>query len=245
MLRRQPGNTAPPGRFRLARGRTVGCRPAHCRRGGRRPTSRAPHPLLSLSLTAAGTSPSARHLRGEVSPRRTGMLSARVCVCVQYANSLTLLCVSAAPTRLEADAARGAARLGGPGPVQEGTQRAGCPDDATLPVMAPARCPAPLHTATRHIPPLLPDPVLPLGPVQDVGLPPPLPHRRLWGQAHGSRPLQDGEEGLGQELLVLHGHGVPGMQLLPQEDAGLVAGHLRTAGHCSPQTKCPAVLTYK
>ncbi|XP_051251509.1 uncharacterized protein LOC127360984 isoform X3 [Dicentrarchus labrax] len=95
----------------------------------------------------------------------------------------------------------------------------------------PPRCPAPLHPATRHSPPLFPESLFPVGALQDVGVPPPLPHRRLWGQACGSWPLQDGEEGLGQELLVLHGHGVPGMQLLSQEDAGMVAGHLGTAGH--------------
>ena len=74
------------------------------------PTSRAP-PLLSL--TATGTSHSGQHLWGEVSPRCTGMLSDDFLCCsvclsalpsVQYTNGLTLLCVSAAPTWLEADA---------------------------------------------------------------------------------------------------------------------------------------------
>lgn len=127
----------------------------------------------------------------------------------------------AAAARLEADAAAGAAGLVGPGSVQQRRERAAGPDHRAPPVVVPPWRPAPLHAAPRLGPRLLPEPVLPVGALQDVDIQAGVSH--LWAQTDRRWTVQDRPEGLGLEQLVLHGHRVPGVQLLLQEVRGVGA----------------------
>ena len=157
-----------------------------------------------------------------------------VCVCVCLTNCVCCVCVSAASSQLEADTARRAAGVGGPGAVPQGPQhREGGPHHTAPTVVVPPGRPAPVHSAPSLGPRLLPAPVLPLAALSDVGIPPQVPRR--WAQADGRWPLQDRPEGLGQERVVFHGHRVPPVPLLWQEGGGLVAGHFGSAEHSSPR----------
>ncbi len=149
--------------------------------------------------------------------------------------------VAASAEGLEADAAGGAAGLGGPGSVHQRQGRAARPHQRAAPLVVPPRRPAPVHSAPRFTPRLLPVPVFPVGALQDVGVQACV--SSLWAEIDRRWPVQDRPEGLGHEQLVLHGHGVPGMPFMSQEVLGVGAGHLGPAGPSAPGavSSCPHV----